>query len=117
MTDTNNIGPWDHDGQHVFEDTRQQVCCGRGHSECCGSPDVEGDIVEIARVAYLDHIDLITAAPELLAALTKIVERITYYAELKEGEIPNIEDWAYTYNSGDMAAARAALAKATGAPA
>lgn len=57
---------------------------------------------------------LIAAAPELLEALSKMVDRITYYAELKSGEIPNIEDWAYTYNSGDMIAARAAIAKATG---
>ena len=117
MSDAPKFGPWGHDGQHVFEDTRQQVCCGRGHNECCGSPDVEGDILDIATVVHFDHIDLIAAAPELLEALTKMVERITYYAELKEGEIPNIEDWAYTYNSGDMAAARAAIAKATGAPA
>lgn len=117
MTETNNIGPWNHDGQHVFEDTREQVCCGRGNFECCGEPEIEGGIVEIATVTDLAQIDLITAAPELLAALTKMVDRISYYAELKEGEIPNIEDWAYTYNSGDMAAARAAIAKATGAPA
>ena len=57
---------------------------------------------------------LIAAAPELLEALTKMVERISYYAELKEEGIPNIEDWAYTYNSGDMQRARAAIAKATG---
>src|SRR5690625_3319071 len=57
---------------------------------------------------------LIAAAPELLEALMQMVERISYYAELKEEGIPNIEDWAYTYNSGDMQRARAAIAKAIG---
>src|SRR5690625_8021289 len=58
--------------------------------------------------------ELAAAAPELLEALMQMVERISYYAELKEEGIPNIEDWAYTYNSGDMQRARAAIAKAIG---
>ena len=57
---------------------------------------------------------LITAAPDLLEALQHMVERIEYYASLKETGQPNIEDWAYTYNSGDMDDARAAISKALG---
>lgn len=57
---------------------------------------------------------LIAAAPDLLEALQQMVERIEYYASLKETGQPNIEDWAYTYNSGDMDDARAAISKALG---
>ena len=49
---------------------------------------------------------------ELLEALKAIEARITYYAGLAEGEAPNIEQWAYTDQSGDLASARAAIAKA-----
>lgn len=57
---------------------------------------------------------LMEAAPDLLEALQQMVGRIEYYASLKETEQPNIEDWAYTYNSGDMDEARAAISKALG---
>lgn len=53
---------------------------------------------------------------ELLEALSAIVERIDYYASLKDEGKPNIEDWAYTYSSTDMIKARAAIAKARGTP-
>lgn len=86
------------------------VTADGGDKWLCASPewDPEHDEESTANAR------LIAAAPELLEALSKMVDRITYYAELKSGEIPNIEDWAYTYNSGDMIAARAAIAKATG---
>lgn len=57
---------------------------------------------------------LMAAAPDLLEALLQMVNRIEYYSSLKETEQPNIEDWAYTYNSGDMDGARAAINKALG---
>lgn len=57
---------------------------------------------------------LIAAAPELLEALQDMVSRIEYYANLDGSYKPSIEDWAYTYNSSDMDAARAAIAKALG---
>lgn len=57
---------------------------------------------------------LIAAAPELLEALQVLSERIAYYASLAEGEATNIEQWAYTDGSSDVAKARAAIAKATG---
>lgn len=58
---------------------------------------------------------LIAAAPELLEALKRIEARVSYYAGLAEGQAPNIEQWAYTDASGDMAIVRAAIAKAEGA--
>lgn len=57
---------------------------------------------------------LIAAAPELLEALQDMVSRIEYYANLDGSNKPSIEDWAYTYNSSDMDAARNAIAKALG---
>lgn len=45
----------------------------------------------------------------LREALETLVDRISYYASLAEEGTPNIEDWAYTDNSGDIAKARAAL--------
>lgn len=112
MSDTNKTahtpGPWEYRINGAFV-----------HIHRAGDP-----FAPIAHMNYtvgeelsLERARLIAAAPEMLDALTKMVERITYYAELKEGEIPNIEDWAYTYSSGDMKAARAAIAKATGAAA
>lgn len=65
-------------------------------------------------VQCIEDANLIEAAPGLLKALQQMVERIEYYASLKETEQPNIEDWAYTYNSGDMDEARAAIRKALG---
>jgi hypothetical protein len=51
---------------------------------------------------------------ELLEALKTIEQRISYYASLEESETPNIEQWAYSDQSGDLAKARAAIAKAEG---
>lgn len=65
-------------------------------------------------VQCIEDANLIAAAPDLLEALQQMVERIEYYASLKETGQPNIEDWAYTYNSGDMDEARAAISKALG---
>jgi hypothetical protein len=57
---------------------------------------------------------LIAAAPKLLAALEVLVERIEYYSALPQDQRPCIEQWEYTEGSGDMAIARAAIAKARG---
>lgn len=56
---------------------------------------------------------LMAAAPELLAAAERIEKRIAYYASMGEQAQINIEQWAYTDNSGDIAALRAAIAKAS----
>lgn len=100
-------GPWrmDHDGSNwmVVTDDYPEMVDVWGFN---GMPAVE--VVANAR--------LIAAAPELLEALSAIVERIDYYASLKDEGKPNIEDWAYTYSSTDMIEARAAIAKARGTP-
>lgn len=57
---------------------------------------------------------LISAAPELLEALQKMIGCIEYYASLKESDQPNIEDWAYANNSAEVEMSRAAIAKALG---
>jgi hypothetical protein len=66
------------------------------------------------RAEGLANAYLITAAPELLEALLDMVLRIEYYAGLTDKDKPNIEDWAYTYNSTDMERVRKAINKALG---
>jgi hypothetical protein len=55
---------------------------------------------------------LIAAAPDLLEAAKRIEKRIAYYASMAEAGQPNIEQWAYTDQSGDVKTLRAAIAKA-----
>ena len=68
----------------------------------------------LSEAEQLANAQLMHAAPELLEALQRIEKRIAYYASLADGEAPNIEQWSYTDQSGDVAFARAAIAKATG---
>lgn len=63
---------------------------------------------------YAANSNLVATAPELLEALMSMVSRIEYYATLADADKPNIEDWAYTYNSTDMDVARQAIKKALG---
>lgn len=63
---------------------------------------------------YAANTRLVVSAPELLEALQFMVSRIEYYATLANADKPNIEDWAYTYNSTDMDKARQAIDKALG---
>lgn len=69
---------------------------------------------EDRRAQGLANARIIVAAPELLVALQQMVSRIEYYATMQDAEKPNIEDWAYTYNSSDMDDARNAIKKALG---
>lgn len=64
-------GPWDHDGQNVFTDTRQLVCCGRGRNECCGDPDVDGALERIAQVENPADADLFVDAGKAFHATGK----------------------------------------------
>jgi len=58
---------------------------------------------------------VLDAVIDLIDAARVIDERIAYYANLGENAEQNIEDWAYTDNSGDIARYRAALGRVTGA--
>lgn len=55
------------------------------------------------------------AVAELIEAARVIDDRIAYYSSIGEAAEQNIEDWAYTDRSGDMARYRAALARCGGA--
>ncbi|WP_407732243.1 hypothetical protein ACJJVG_05790 [Pseudocitrobacter faecalis] len=101
-------GAWVHHKPHGY----QHSVGGWIQSEKGKVCDVTG--LEVGRDAAFANAKLIAAAPDLLEALQAMVERIEYYARLKETGQPNIEDWAYTYNSGDMDEARAAISKALG---
>lgn len=56
------VTPWECDGGDIWVDARQQVCCGRGYSECCGEPDVIGGQELVA-----------TASPENAAFIVRAV--------------------------------------------
>ena len=103
-------GPWGDTGRdrndHKMIPLRSIYCERLGYSIGFVSSDRHGEPEANAR--------LIAAAPELLEALQRIEKRIAYYASLADGEAPNIEQWSYTDQSGDVAFARAAIAKATG---
>lgn len=93
---------WDVEGVHVFVDDRVQVCCGRGHNECCGSPDIEGDRHLVATAETEDYARLIAAAPSLYEALAEIL--VAYEDPGNEG---------HTHDD-TVAKARAALSAAEG---
>jgi hypothetical protein len=61
-----------------------------------------------------DIVNARAAVAGLIAASQAIDERIAYYASLGENQSPNIEQWAYTDRSGDIARLRKALALAGG---
>lgn len=79
-----------------------------------GADHSEAEFCREANLRALADAHLRAAAPELLEALQRIEKRIAYYASMAAGDAPNIEQWAYTDQSGDMAIVRAAIAKAIG---
>ncbi|MFC2783171.1 hypothetical protein ACHHZC_11080 [Citrobacter freundii complex sp. 2024EL-00228] len=118
-------GPWVVDIRGgcvaVYQNGRQKECDG------C-HPDDERNIAYSNKGAEYDRVvgywsmdkktirdfTLMSAAPELLEALQKMIGCIEYYASLKESDQPNIEDWAYANNSAEVEMSRAAIAKALG---
>lgn len=106
MTTKHTQGPWEASGRYVRTPLTEEG--GGWMIADCRDVSLPSDEVRA-------NARLISAAPELLEALEAMVERIEYYAECKADGTPNIEDWAYTYSSGDMKKARAAITKATGA--
>lgn len=103
-------GPWEVDRNNVHSGRIATIhhCIGNDWVEIWSPdwPDTEEKQEANSR--------LISAAPELLEALLSMVSRIEYYATLAGADKPNIEDWAYTYNSTDMDVARQAIKKALG---
>ncbi len=93
-------GPWFYTGQHIWYDSRELVCCGRGHGECCGEPDVKGGQELIAQTGE-NNAALISAAPELYEAL--------YWLAQEETPYPIGQPYQHWLDI-----ARAALAKARG---
>lgn len=82
-------GGWEDHGDCVIHDSRQLVCCGRGHGECCGSPEVEGEQLPIVGLLggndNAADIATIAAAVNLLKthgaeieAAVKDAERLNY---------------------------------------
>ena len=65
-------GPWfaEDDGT-VWFDGREQVCCGKGYSECCGNPDIIGGQEVVVNASPKDA-RLIAAAPEMYAVLVMV---------------------------------------------
>lgn len=57
------------------------------------------------------------AVSELLGVAQQLRDRIAYYASLGEEGAPNIEDWAYTDRSGDIARLDASIRRCQGTPA
>lgn len=99
-------GPWFHDGDLVFVDSRYQQCCGRAdlNGQCCGNPEVAGDYGEIAQTSECNA-SLIAAVPELYAVLVDFMENPNFRVAV--GGNPNAVDTL-------MDRARHALSKARG---
>jgi len=96
-------GPWEGKEVSICSQDKAGLCLGFLSTGC-----------EVRRAEGLANSHLICSAPELLEALMSMVSRIEYYATLADAGKPNIEDWAYTYNSTDMDVARQAIKKALG---
>ena len=67
--------PWEQNGMDVVADTRRQVCCGQGVFECCGIPDIEGDVFPVVGRCELTDAAFIAAAnPTTILALCDALE-------------------------------------------
>jgi hypothetical protein len=98
-------GPW----AVVGKSEGDGIVCFVGSLEVVTTTDKDPEQYDVEADARL-----IAAAPELLEAAEIIEDRIAYYASLYEEGAPNIEEWGYMDNSGDMAKMRRAIAKAKG---
>jgi len=53
--------PWFQTGGVIWIDGRYLECCGRGHQECCGDPDVAGGQEQIAQAGEGDAAFIVQA--------------------------------------------------------
>lgn len=86
----------------LYVDKRHQVCCGRGRYECCGEPDIAGDMVLVARFDSEANTEVFAAAADFVrspefAALVKDAERYRWMRDnggerwKLELEAPNLD--------------------------
>lgn len=69
-------GPWFNEGNTIWIDAREQVCCGRGGQECCGSPDIIGGQEQIGEAGTADAHFIALANPTRVLALIAEIERL-----------------------------------------
>ena len=69
-------GPWFNEGNTIWIDAREQVCCGRGGQECCGSPDIIGGQEQIGEAGTADAHFIALANPTRVLALIEENERM-----------------------------------------
>jgi len=69
-------GRWDHDAGNVVLDDRYQVCCGRGTMECCGDPEIAGNVHLLAETSPHDAAYIAAANPQTVIALLDRIERL-----------------------------------------
>lgn len=60
----------------VCIDTTEQVCCGRGYTECCGEPDVKGGLEHIADSSPDDAAFIAEVSPAPVLAMCDEIERL-----------------------------------------
>lgn len=73
-------GDWVDNVGAVVADGRYQACCGRGSNECCGNPEVFGDVSDVADRCSAEDAAFISEAknsfPRLLATIRALQERV-----------------------------------------
>ena len=70
------LGPWFNEGNTIWIDAREQVCCGRGGQECCGYPDIIGGQEQIGEAGTADAHFIALANPTRILALIEENERM-----------------------------------------
>lgn len=95
-------GPWLEDGRHVFIDTREQVCCGRGVEvgcpeggsmlECCGNPDFEGDYFAIAEGIVNNIPHIARCSPDTMREIIAYVRETEARATAAEATVTALQE-------------------------
>ena len=104
-------GPWEQNGRDVVADTRQQVCCGQGVFECCGIPDIEGDVFPVVnRCDPTDAAFIAAANPTTILALCDALETRDAEIATLRAEVEKLQD-AYHKGQEEMQKKAAALCR------